>query len=77
MAQFQASPATAATVNMNHPLLGQMQVRNPWVRMYEKTSSLLSTTGWAKSQVPFFSHKKLAHVLSIFFFVLSRHLGLI
>ena len=26
MAQFQASPATAATVNMNHPLLGQMQV---------------------------------------------------
>ena len=25
-----------------------------------------STTGWAKSQVPFFSHKKLAHVLSNF-----------
>ena len=33
-------------------------------------------TGWAKSQVPFFSHKKLAHVLSIFF-CFSRHLGLI
>ena len=26
------------------------------------------TTGWAKSQVPFFSHKKVAHVLSIFLF---------
>ena len=25
-----------------------------------------ATTGWAKSQVPFFSHKKLAHVLSNF-----------
>ena len=32
------------------------------------TSSIeiTATTGWAKSQVPFFYHKKLAHVLSNF-----------
>ena len=32
----------------------------------EKDVSKEDTTGWAKSQVPFFSCKKLAHVLSIF-----------
>ena len=37
MAQFQASPATAATVNMNHPLLGQMQVCTYiWINFFKK-----------------------------------------
>ena len=37
MAQFQASPATAATVNMNHPLLGQMQVCTYiWINLSKK-----------------------------------------
>ena len=37
MTQFQASPATAATVNMNHPLLGQMQVCTYiWINLSKK-----------------------------------------